>query len=302
VCDPGPGTVFEIGSVTKTFTALALAQLAVRGLVRLNQPLRDLLPGDITVPERGGRAIELVHLACHTSGLPRLPKGMLPRAFFPMADPYAGFTSEVLLDGLSRTRLRSAPGTRFHYSNLGGGLLGLALARHTGTDYDALIQSEICRPLGMTDTRVVLAPEQTTRLAPGYSRTGRPRQRWDLAALAGAGGLHSTVPDLLRMARAQIGNPPPELAEAIALTRGHGHPMDTMSTMHLGWISSPWPPKRGRHRVLYHGGGTGGYRATMAIAPEHQAAVVVLSANFRSAPGIPAGRRRGVKTGLWCRS
>ncbi|MEU4728840.1 serine hydrolase domain-containing protein [Streptomyces sp. NPDC023588] len=280
-----PGTLFEIGSVTKTFTALALAQLTVRGVVGLHQPLRDLLPPDIAAPERGGQVITLAHLACHTSGLPRLPKGLLPRGLF-RADPYAGCTGELMMDGLRRTRLRSVPGTRFRYSNLGAGLLGLALARHTGTDYDSLVQAEICRPLGMTDTRVVLDPARTARLAGGHSRTGRPRPPWHLAALAGAGGLHSTVPDLLTLARAQIGPAPEELAEAIALTRTTAHRINARAASHPGWTSAHLP--RDRHRILFHTGGTGGYRSLLAIAPEHRAAVVVLNASTRPVdrPGL----------------
>ncbi|MFJ8695108.1 serine hydrolase domain-containing protein [Streptomyces roseolilacinus] len=280
-----PGTLFEIGSVTKTFTALALARLTVRGAVQLDQPLRDLLPRDITAPERGGEVIRLAHLACHTSGLPRLPKGLLPRGLF-RSDPYAGCTGELLLDGLRRTRLRSVPGTRFRYSNLGAGLLGLVLARHTGTDYDTLVQTEVCRPLGMTDTRVVLDPARAARLAAGHSRTGRPRPPWRLAALAGAGGLHSTVPDLLALARAQIGPAPEELAEAIALTRTTAHRVNATTAVHPGWISARLP--RGRHRILFHTGGTGGYRSLLAIAPEHRAAVVILNATTRPVdrPGL----------------
>lgn len=280
-----PGTLFEIGSVTKTFTALTLARLAVRGTVGLDQPLRDLLPRDITPPERGGEAVRLVHLACHTSGLPRLPRGLLPRGLF-RTDPYAGCTGEFLLDGLRRTRLRSVPGTRFHYSNLGAGLLGLALARRTGTDYDTLVRAEVCRPLGMTDTRVVLDPGRAARLAGGHSPTGRPRPPWHLAALAGAGGLHSTVPDLLALARAQIDPAPGELAEAVALTRATAHRVNAGAAVHPGWISADLP--RGRHRALFHSGGTGGYRSLLAVVPEHRAAVVVLSANARSVdrPGL----------------
>jgi CubicO group peptidase (beta-lactamase class C family) len=280
-----PGTLFEIGSVTKTFTSLALARLTVRGAVGLHQPLRDLLPRDIAAPERGGEAIRLAHLACHTSGLPRLPKGLLPRGLF-RPDPYAGCTGELLMDGLRRTRLRSVPGTRFRYSNLGAGLLGFALARHAGTDYDTLIQAEICRPLGMTDTHVVLDPGRTARLAGGHSRTGRPRPPWHLGALAGAGGLHSTVPDLLTLARAQIGPAPGELAEAIALTRTTAHRINAGATVHPGWISTDLP--RSRHRVLFHTGGTGGYRSLLAVAPEHRAAVAILNANARPVdrPGL----------------
>ncbi|MCP9957893.1 serine hydrolase domain-containing protein [Streptomyces sudanensis] len=280
-----PGTLFEIGSVTKTFTSLVLARLAVRGAVRLDQPLRDLLPGDIAVPERGGEAVRLVHLACHTSGLPRLPKGLLLRGLF-RSDPYASCTGEFLLDGLRRTRLRSEPGARFRYSNLGAGLLGLALARQADTDYDTLVRTEVCEPLGMTDTRVVLDPERAARLAGGHSRTGRPRPPWHLAALAGAGGLHSTVPDLLALARAQFDPGPGELGEAVALTRATAHRVNARITVHPGWVSIHLP--RVRHRVLFHNGGTGGYRSLLAVAPEHRAAVVVLNANARSVdrPGL----------------
>ncbi|WP_445281804.1 serine hydrolase domain-containing protein [Streptomyces sp. DSM 118148] len=280
-----PGTLFEIGSITKTFTALVLAQLTVRGAVSLDQPLRDLLPRDITAPERGGEVIKLAHLACHTSGLPRLPKGLMPRSLF-RSDPYAGCTGELLMDGLRRTRLRSVPGTRFRYSNFGAGLLGLALARHVGTDYDTLVQAQICRPLGMADTRVVLDPGRSARLAGGHSRAGRPRPPWHLAALAGAGGLHSTVPDLLTLARAQMGSAPEELAEAIALTHTTAHRINARAAVHPGWISTD--PSRGRHRILFHTGGTGGYRSLLAIAPDDRAAVVVLSANARPVdrPGL----------------
>lgn len=274
-----PPTQFEIGSLTKTFTALALAQLAVRDVVAFDQPLSDLLPRDIEAPTRGGEVIRLGHLASHTSGLPRLPKGLLPRGLF-RSDPYAGCTGELLLDGLRRTRLRSVPGSRFRYSNLGAGLLGFVLARHLGTDYDTLIQSEICRHLGMTDTRVVLGPSGVARLAGGHSRSGRPRPPWHLAALAGAGGLHSTVPDLLAFARAHLGPAPEELAGAIALNRRTTQRINARAAIHPGWLAADLP--RSQHRVLFHSGGTGGYRSLLAIAPDHGAAVVILSANNRS--------------------
>lgn len=280
-----PSTLFEIGSVTKTFTALALAQLAVEGAIRMEQPLRDLLPRDITAPERGGEVIRLSHLACHTSGLPRLPKGLLPRGLF-SSDPYAGCTGELVVDGLRRTRLRSVPGSRVRYSNFGAGLLGLVLARHASTDYDTLIQDLVCRPLGITDTRVTLDPDRAARLAGGHSRLGRPRPPWHLAALAGAGGLHSTVPDLLTLARAQVGQAPGELSAAITLTHAFAHRINARAAVHPGWISGRLP--RSRDRVLFHTGGTGGYRSLLAIAPDHGAAVAILSANARSVdrPGL----------------
>jgi CubicO group peptidase (beta-lactamase class C family) len=212
----------------------------------------------------------------------------MPRGLF-RSDPYAGCTAEHVLDSLRRTRLRSEPGTRFRYSNLGAGLLGLALARSAGTDYDTLLRTLICEPLGLTDTGVVLDADRTARLATGHSsRTGRPRPRWHLAALAGAGGLHSTVPDLLALARAELGTVPArpaELAEAIGVTHDAGHRVNARSAVHPGWISAGLP---GGRRILFHNGGTGGYRSLLAIAPGHRAAVAVLSANTRPVdrPGL----------------
>ena len=280
-----PRTLFEIGSVTKTFTSLALARLATRGIVALDEPVSQLLPPDIAVPQRGGEVIRLRHLACHTSGLPRLPSGLLAEGLFRSA-PYAGCTGELLLDGLRRTRLRSEPGSRFYYSNLGAGLLGLAMARRAGTDYETLIQTEVCHPLGINDTHVLLDPDRTRRLATGHSRTGRPVPRWHLNALAGAGGLHSTVPDLLTLARAQIGPAPDDLADAIHLTRTTTHRLNARAAAHPGWLSATLP--RSEHKVLFHSGGTGGYRSLVAVAPEQGAAVVILSATARSVdrPGL----------------
>ncbi|MEV7908142.1 serine hydrolase domain-containing protein, partial [Streptomyces anulatus] len=121
---PGADTVFEIGSVTKVFTALALARMAVAGTVALDEPLAELLPEGARVPSRDGEEITLRHLATHTSGLPRLPKGMLLSALLHPSkpDPYAEFTADVLLRGLAETRLGATPGHRFRYSNLGAGL------------------------------------------------------------------------------------------------------------------------------------------------------------------------------------
>jgi CubicO group peptidase (beta-lactamase class C family) len=300
---PGPDTVFEIGSVSKTFTSLALARLSVAGTVQLVQPLHELLPRGARIPERNGRQIRLIELSTHTSGLPRLPKGMLPRAFFPMRDPYAQCTPDRLLAGLARTRLRHEPGSRYRYSNLGAGMLGLALAHHTGRDYDALIREEICAPLGLADTAVALTGEQTARLAQGHNRRGRPTGRWTLAGLAGAGGLHSTGADLLRLLRAQLaGTPGPdgtgpdtgpdaaqgggpldaELAEAVRRTHEGGHWVNQHTQIHLGWIGIRTARRAGGHRVLFHNGATGGYRSFVALAPDHGTAVVLLSAHQRS--------------------
>lgn len=214
---PGPDTLFEIGSVTKVFTSLALARLTLAGSTRLDEPLADLLadtlPPGTAVPSKGGEQITLRHLATHTAGLPRLPAGMLlPALLNPRKpDPYAHCTADFLLTGLGRTRLRARPGRSFRYSNLGSGLLGLALTRRAGLDdgtpgsgYEKLIAREVCEPLGLADTVVTVSEEQAARLCRGHSGRRRPVPAWHLADLAGAGALRSTAADLAVLLRAQL--------------------------------------------------------------------------------------------------
>ncbi|WP_405443848.1 beta-lactamase family protein [Streptomyces avidinii] len=280
---PGPDTLFEIGSVTKTFTALALARLASAGAVGLDEPLGDLLPDGTHVPSRDGRQISLQHLATHTSGLPRLPRGMLLRFLLRPStpDPYVGCTADVLLTGLARTRLGAAPGKRFRYSNLGAGLLGLALARRAGTDYETLITREICAPLGMMDTVVTVddpGSERSQRSAQGHDRRGRPTTPWNLADLAGAGALRSTATDLVAFVRAQLdtGPVPAELAEAIRLSRSVEHRTSPFAWVHLGWMAHRLHARQGGHLQIWHNGGTGGFSSFAGFDPEKQLAVIAL--------------------------
>ncbi|MGW6982184.1 serine hydrolase domain-containing protein [Streptomyces sp. NPDC054932] len=277
---PGPDTLFEIGSVTKTFTALALARMASDGRAGLDEPLGDLLPDGTHVPSRDGRRITLQHLATHTSGLPRLPRGMLLRFLLRPStpDPYAGCTADVLLSGLARTRLGATPGKRFRYSNLGAGLLGLALARRAGTEYETLITREICAPLGMSDTLVSVDDPRSQRSAQGHSRRGRPVTPWHLADLAGAGALRSTATDLVAYVRAQLaaGPVPSELAEAIRLSRGVEHRTSSFAWVHLGWMAHRLHPRQGAHLQIWHNGGTGGFSSFVGFDPEKALAVIAL--------------------------
>ncbi|GIN02377.1 hypothetical protein Pve01_40350 [Planomonospora venezuelensis] len=281
---PDAGTLFEIGSVTKTFTALALARLAVAGEAGLDEPLAALLPEGTAVPSRDGGEITLRHLATHTSGLPRLPKGMLlPALLRPgKPDPYAGCTADFLLRGLAATRLGAAPGRRFRYSNLGAGLLGLALARRAGTDYETLITREICAPLGMADTGIATGGDRSARLAQGHTRRGRPAAPWHLADLAGAGGLRSTAADMVAFLRAQLDDAPSGggaggFAEAVRLSRETEHRITPFSWIHLGWMGQRLHARQGGHLQIWHNGATGGFSSFTGFDPEKGVGVVVLS-------------------------
>ena len=284
---PDGDTMFEIGSVTKVFTGLALARLAVAGTVDLDEPVRALLPDGTPVPTRGGVEITLRHLSTHTSGLPRLPKGMLRSALLHprTPDPYAGCTADVLLAQLASTTLRAIPGRRFRYSNLGAGLLGLALAHRAGIDYESLILKNICEPLNMPDTRITLDDGQRDRFAQGHNRGRKPVAPWNLADLAGAGGLRSTATDLVAFARAQLDGGTGELAAAIELTREAKRRLNDRSWVHPGWMGIRLHPRLGAHTLLWHNGATAGFFAWIGIVPVERLAVVVLSNTARSVDG-----------------
>ncbi|GAA3006820.1 hypothetical protein GCM10020229_18200 [Kitasatospora albolonga] len=278
----GVDDVFEIGSVTKLFTALALAALVVDGELRLDQPLAELLP-EAGHLQRDGVAVTLGQLAQHTSGLPRLPHGMMLRALLRPStpDPYAGLTEPVLLGTLARTRLGAVPGKRHRYSNLGAGLLGLALARHTGTDYESMLARLVTGPLGLPGVRVVTERPQTQ----GHDRRRRPVPAWNLAALAGAGALRATAGELASFLGAQLAPESSALPEAIALTRSVRHPLTPFARAHLGWFGQDLHAKLGGGTELWHNGGTGGFSSFVGLAPERGTGVVVLTSTQNSVDG-----------------
>lgn len=279
---PDGDTIFEIGSVTKVFTSLVLARLAVGETVGLDEAVSDLLPPWSRVPSRDGRHITPEHLATHTSGLPRLPKGMLVRALLRpnTPDPYADCTAEVLLRGLADTKLGAVPGKRFRYSNLGGGLLGLALAERTGTDYEALVDREICKPLGLDDTHVNLDTGRAARMAQGHGKRGRPVPPWNLADLVGAGGLRSTAADLVTFVRAQLRPDGGPFGDAIRLSRAVDYVGNPFMRAHLGWMSVG--PRGKDYRQYFHNGQTGGFASFVGFTPAKDVAVVALSNTART--------------------
>lgn len=278
---PDERTLFEIGSITKVFTATVLADMALDGVVALDQPAQELLPSGVRLPVRG-RPITLADLASHVAGLPRVPRGMLMRGVLQREDPWHGFGEEELLASLPRTRVRE-PGGRVRYSNLGAGLLGLLLARRAGTTYDDLVETRVCRPLGLSDTRTAVPAEDLARFAEGHDRRGRTAPHWHITGLPGAGALRSTLADMLAFLACQLAPPEGRLGDAIRLTHelraGSGR-----MRVGLGWIAL-----RGRNegqQLLWHNGGTGGFRSCIALAPERGRGAVALSSSRRSVDRI----------------
>lgn len=230
----GEDAVYEIGSLTKPFTARLLALLVDDGIVALDDPVIE------------GRPFTFQHLAEHRSGLPRVPR-KLER--WDRHDPYAQFTAERMPEVIEATAAKRAPGGKVAYSNFGYGLLGYVLAQRAGTTYGELVRQRITEPLGMTRTGL-----DTPGLVQGHTFFGKPTPPWNLAALAGAGGLRSTASDMLRFLAAEAERPS------------------------LAWFKGP-----GKHGLLMHDGGTAGFRSFALIKGD--TVVVALHAQARSVNG-----------------
>src|SRR5262245_43489768 len=194
-------TIFEIGSVTKVFTALVLADMVNRKEVSLDDPAAKYLPENVRMPERSGKPITLLDLATHTSGLPAIPN-LKPKD---PGNPYTDYSVDDLYQFLSGYELSRDPGSEFEYSNLGAGLLGHVLAYCAGTDYESLIRSRITEPLGMPDTSITLSASMKQRMATGHSLALAPVANWDLPVLPGAGALRSSANDMLTFLSAFFG-------------------------------------------------------------------------------------------------
>jgi len=272
-------TLFEIGSITKVFTALLAADMAQRGEITLDAPIAHYLPPEVKVPERHGQRITAVDLATHTSGLPRMPGNFRPKD---PANPYVDYSTEQLYAFLSSYELIRDIGVKFEYSNLGFGLLGQALAHRAGTDYATLVERRICGPLGMPSTRITLSPDMRRRLAAGHNADLVTVPAWDIPVLAGAGALRSSANDLLLFLAANLGYTDTPLAPAMQALRAVKRPGDQpFVDAGLGWIIDT----RGGNEIIWKNGGTGGYRTFIGYAPRSRIGIVALS-NTSSKAGV----------------
>jgi D-alanyl-D-alanine-carboxypeptidase/D-alanyl-D-alanine-endopeptidase len=269
--DARPDAIFEIGSVTKSFTALLLAELSISAGLPLDAPLQGVMGAEALRLPRRLREATLLDLATHTSGLPRLPARMLVHALRYPTDPYASIGARNLT---AQAPLHSRkPRRAFRYSNYGYMLLGRALESATGESFPRLLDSRICAPLGLKDTAFALTSSQADRCARGRNRHGRPVEPWRPGGAPAASGLRSTAADLLRFVAAFIGRAPAPLERAVAIAlaprlllkrQGRG--------VALGWFTSP--PVRPRYYM--HNGGTGGAAAFCGFDRDNAVGLVAL--------------------------
>jgi D-alanyl-D-alanine-carboxypeptidase/D-alanyl-D-alanine-endopeptidase len=262
---PGADTVFEIGSITKTFTGLLLWQAVREGRMTLDDPIVKHLPKKVDAPDFNGKEITLLHLATHTSGLPPAPGNLAPKL---LSNPWADYGVDQLYLGLESAELATEPGTHYTYSNFGAGLLGQILASRAGQSYESLVVERICRPLGLRDTTVTLSDDQKRRLAPGHLPDGSETPNWEFQSIAGAGALRSTASDMLRYVEAAFDDA--NAGMLIPRTEPVGG-----TRVGIAWHLTPIPSKG--PTIVWHTGGTGGYRSFAGFVKEPRIAVVALT-------------------------
>jgi len=264
-------SVFEIGSVTKVFTATLLADMVERGEVSLNDPISKYLPRTVKTPTRDGKEITLFDLATQTSGLPRLPSNFAPKD---PQNPYADYSVDQMYAFLSGYSLTRGIGEKYEYSNFGVGLLGHILTLRAGTDYETLVRKRICLPLGMSDTKIKLTPEMLARMATGHNQALKPVPNWDLPTLAGAGALRSTVNDMLKFVAANLGLTKSPLL--VAMQKAQQAQRETGQadlSIGLNWHIL----KKFDSEMIWHNGGTAGYHSFIGLDKKNRRGVVVLS-------------------------
>jgi CubicO group peptidase (beta-lactamase class C family) len=275
--DPRPvdaRTVYDIGSLTKVFTALLLAEDVEAGRLSFDQPVRTCVPAASgLLAHKTGREVTFADLATHTSGLPLRPDNLVSKD---PDDKYAGYTAEELLDFLARSAPEHPPGSAYAYSNVGFGLLGLALERCDHADYETLVASRITGPLGMRDTAVEPSPEMRAREAKSYDvDLARPLPHWRMGALVPAGGLRSTADDLLIFLDAALGRVGPGLQPAFrdltSIQRPGG--MQPATAIALGWNIF----RDGPRTLVWKNGNVGGFRTFMGYDPGARIGVVALA-------------------------
>ena len=277
----GPRTIFQIGSVTKVFTALLLADMAERGEVHLAdlaaRYLRD-----------GVGPVTLADLATHTSGLPRLPRGLFWFALLSPRDPYARYPERRFVRAARRALWTGRGGSPYRYSNFGYGLLGYLLGQARKSTYQALTAARICGPLGLPDTTFEVPEPSRDRKAQGLQR-GHAVPDWHLGPLAGAGALYSTAADLGTLLQVCLGCviSDPHTTSAVRLAPAIRATIIPRQPIPGGEVGLAWHhTRRGDHTIIWHNGRTGGFSAMVAFDPARSLGIAAL-ANTASRPPSP---------------
>jgi CubicO group peptidase (beta-lactamase class C family) len=278
---PNADNFFELGSITKTFTAILLAYYVDEGEIKLTDPVIEYLPDSVAAnPEL--QSITILNLINHTSGLERIPDNLIPHATDAL-NPYKDYSKQLLYQYLETCKLKSKPGTQYAYSNLGVGLLGSILEGISQEPFERMVTEIICKPLAMFSTDQYLNPLLAPRFVQVYNAGGQATEAWDFDVLAACGSLRSTLNDMLLYAKANLHPGNDKLSKAIGLTHRITFTKDLKIAMawHIITVNGV--------DYIFHNGGTNGSSSFLAFNPKTNIAVVVLSNAAESTDAVGTG-------------
>ncbi len=291
--EPTSDTLYEIGSMTKTFTVILLAQLQNEGLLSIHDPVVKFLPEYLN-SEFDKRNITLFHLATHTSGISDAPLKLLLLFLFSIVfrrnvrtNPIYHYNTTDFLQYVSKMKLKKTPGETFMYSNIGFGLIAKIFERVSNSTYEELIKNRICDVLEMKDTGIHIFETHKNRLATGYTVRNKKADYWNKPAIEGAGSLYSTVSDMLKFLKVNLGLSKTNLSPVLEYCQGTRvepkMPLSmkyfmrllgvNISKFRLGWLVY----SLGNTEILGYDGSTDGFSSCMIMNPEKKSGVVVLS-------------------------
>ncbi len=269
-------TIFNIDSITKTFTTLVLADMVKQGIVNLSDPIEKYLPSGVKVPQYNGTKITLKDLATHTSGLPFMPSNIWLN--YTMGSINPNYNSTQLYQGLSNTTLLSEPGTKFFYSDFGMGLLGHILSVKAGVTYEQMVKDRTLGVMGMNDTKINLSENDIKRFPVGHVNGSEVETPRIPDVIAEAGAFRSTANDLLKYLSANMGLIETELSESISLQHLIQHHSITENPMNYNeYAALAWRVLTNLGtETLTHQGAINGWNSFVGFTPVKQTGVVLL--------------------------
>lgn len=265
---PKQNTIYELGSVTKTFCGLLLAYAVTEGKIKLEDDIRKYLPGDYSNLETNKHKIEIKHLANHSSGLPGIPENFKTQNNYDSLNPYKNYDRSKLLDYLHKVKLANEPGQLCEYSNTGMALLGIILEKVYNKPFDELVKEKICNSNNMNNTAVNLNEYQLPYFCDGYDNNGNVMPHWELGAFVAAGGIRSCTNDMVNYLRYNISE------NDAALKLAHTSTINKSSNIALAWhiINTKY-----NNELIWHNGATYGFSSFCGFIKAKNAGVVILS-------------------------
>lgn len=267
---PTENSIYEIGSITKTFTGAVLAEMVAEGKVNYNDPISKYLPKGVCNWSEE-KAITLEELSTHSSGLPRLPDNLNAKLL--SDNPYQNYSTEDMYAFLKTYPSKTKQERKNEYSNLGVGLLGLILSKVDGKSYETMVTDRIFNPLGMNNSSI------TGQVIQGHDAIGYPTSQWDFQAIAGAGAIRSCTADMMKYLVANF-----NLKEPFISTHKIRKNLNEVQQIGLGWITQEGV-ESGK-QLMFHGGGTGGFLSFAGLFKKEQVGVIVLSNASQDVEGI----------------